>query len=177
VLEFDEECGASLAGQVERGERSLWNAHAYVRHERARLEQHQRAIKKLSSPAPLPPIHTPDARGEYRSHAEESLAEGEKYADLTRMPGAEEFQEYIDRQDPVKVRQVSWGSDVGRATANIISTWNSLKGIAKDKRADDWDTLPAEQEFIDALREVARDASKRFRSRSTATVTPITSRG
>lgn len=163
VLEFDEECGASLAGQVESGERSLWAAHAYVRKERERLKQQQRTVEKLAIPTPLPPVHTPDPDREYRNYAEESLAAGEKYADLTRMPGAEEFQEYIDRQDPVKVRQVSWGSDVGRATANIVSTWNSLNGIARDKRADDWELLPEEQEFIDALRRVAKEASKRFR--------------
>jgi hypothetical protein len=79
------------------------------------------------------------------------------------MPGAEEFQEYIDRQDPVKVRQGSWGSDVGRATANIVSTWNSLTGIARDKRAEDWELLSEEQEFIDTLRRVAKEASRRFR--------------
>jgi hypothetical protein len=62
VLEFDEECGASLAKQVERGERSLWNVHAYVRHERERLQQHQRAIKKLSSPLRLCHPSTPPTR-------------------------------------------------------------------------------------------------------------------
>jgi hypothetical protein len=93
------------------------------------------------------------------------------------MPGAEEFQDYIDRQDPVKVRQVSWGSDIGRATANIVSTWNSLKGIAKDKRADEWETLPEEQEFIDELRRVAKEASQCFRVQSKATLTVLGPRG
>lgn len=164
VLEFDEECGANLAGQVESGERSLWNAHAYVQKERKRLAQQQRAVEKLSVPTPLPPIRTPDPDREYTNYSEENLAAGEKYADLNYSPVGEAFQEYIDQQDPVKLRQVSWSGDVGRATANIVSTWNSLNGIARDKRARDWEMLPEEQEFIDVLRRIAKEASKQFRA-------------
>ncbi len=92
-------------------------------------------------------------------------------------PVAEAFREWAETQDPVELRKISWNADIGRAADAIEPIWNKILGAARDKRADDWETLPAEQEFIDALREVARDASKRFRSRSTATIAPITSRG
>jgi hypothetical protein len=175
VLEFDEECGASLAKQVERGERSLWDAHAYVRKERERIRKKQREVEKLSKPTPLPPVHTPDPNREYHNYAEECLAAGEECADLTQMPGAVAFKEYIDNQDPVKIRRASWCSDVGRAMANIVSTWNSLKAIAKDKRADEWGVLPEEQEFLDELRRVTKEAGKHFRAHSKATVTVLSS--
>lgn len=167
VLEFDEECGASLAGQVESGERSLWDAHAYIRKERERLKKKAKAqvgVEKLSKPAPLPPPYKPvPAREDAPSYAEEMLDSAEGMADLGRLPGSEAFQECIDRQDPVKLRQATWGSNVGRATATIVTLWNSLEAMARDKRAEDWEMLPEEQEFIDALRKVAKEASKRFR--------------
>jgi hypothetical protein len=78
-------------------------------------------------------------------------------------PVAEAFREWAEIQDPVELRQISWNADIGRAADAIESIWNRILGEAKDKRAEDWEMLPEEQEFIDALRKVAKEASKRFR--------------
>jgi ParB-like chromosome segregation protein Spo0J len=167
VLEFDEECGGSLASQVLSGERRLWDAHGYVRKERERLKKKAKAhveVEKLSKPAPVLPPYKPEPRSDDApSYAEEMLEGAEASADPVSLPGSEAFQEYIDRQDPVKLRRATWGSNVGRSTATIVTLWNSLEAMARDKRTEDWEMLPEEQESIDALRKVAKEASKRFR--------------
>jgi hypothetical protein len=56
VLEFDEECGGSLADQVKSGERPLWDAYRHVLRERERLSKKAKAqaeVEKLSEPLPV----------------------------------------------------------------------------------------------------------------------------
>jgi hypothetical protein len=52
---------------------------------------------------------------------------------------------------------------VSTATGSIQDLWRRLEEMARDKRSEDWELLPEEQKFIDALRRVAKEASKRFR--------------
>jgi ParB-like nuclease domain len=180
VLEFDEECGGSLAGQVEHGERALSDAHRYVSQERQRLKARTKAhakVEALSKPSPVPPPYKPahpPASDDVPLVEDTRDAGLAALAEVDRNPAAEAFREWAEQHDPIELRKASWASSVSTATGSIQDLWRRLEGMAKDKRADDWDTLPEEQEFIDALREVARDASKRFHSRSTAVVTPIT---
>jgi hypothetical protein len=169
VLEFDEECGGSLAGQVERGERSLSEAHRYVSQERQRLKERAKAhakVEALSKPSPVPPPYKPahPPASEDTPLVEDTRDAGiAALAEVDRNPAAEAFRAWAEQHDQIELRKASWASSVSNATGSVQDLWRRLEGMARDKRAEEWELLPEEQEFIDALRRVAKEASKRFR--------------
>jgi hypothetical protein len=145
-----------------------------VRKQGERLKEQVRAMAKaerLSKPVPISPPYRP--AGTVPDYAEELLERAEKEKGLDSLPGVEAFQDYIDQQDPEKMRRINWAAKVERARFVVRDAWRALEQMQKDNRATDWETLPEEQEFIDDLRQVAKEANQRLRVQGKATVTVL----
>ena len=125
----------------------------------------------------MSPPFKPTAHPDEPRYAERLMANAVKSKDLDSSPIGEEFQEFIDRQDPEKLRRIHWASKVAEAMIVVSDAWRALELLGKDDRSTAWETLPGEEEFIDALRRVAKEASQRFRVQTWATVAVLGPRG
>jgi hypothetical protein len=145
VLEFNERCNTHLAEQVLSGERKLYDAHFYVKKEWERLKEQARAqakADKLKDPIPVSPPFKPTAHPDEPRYAERLMANAVKSKDLDSSPIGEEFQEFIDRQDPEKLRRIHWASKVAEAMIVVSDAWRALELLGRDDRSTAWERCP-----------------------------------